>query len=224
MTTDAFEPDDHAVAALLAPLERLEPISLAGRRHNRRRKLLLLGAVALAVFAAGAAVADSVDPFVGIGAAKHPKRASDTLDAGVQDQLRIDEVPPGGVDQIGGRLTDSARLVGALPDGTKIYVVGTTKGRLCLVVAHRAESCGEQLSRSEPVTFIGMWEGPGAPALAYGVALDDVRAVSFAFRSRHVTVAVHDNFYAYETAPLDTPPQFGGMTVTFKDGTTQTIG
>jgi hypothetical protein len=175
------------------------------------------------ILVTGVAVAGSLSPLSGIGAADRPRRASDIVDAGVQAQLRADSPPSGGVDQIGGRITDSARLVGTLSRGKKVYAVASTKGRLCVVVAHLAESCSDSLSRAEPVTFTAAWSRPGEPAYAYGVALDGVRSVSFDSGGSRVTVPVERNFFAYETKPLDAPPGFGGLIVAFDNGTTQPI-
>jgi hypothetical protein len=215
--------EDEFVATLLAPLDRTEPVTLTGRRRARRRRLLVCAAVVVGILVCGVAVAGSLNPLIGIGAADRPKRASDTLDAGVQAQLRADSPPSGGVDQVGARLTDSARLVGTLPSGRKVYVVPSKKGRLCVVVAHSAESCGNSLTPAEPITFTAAWDRPGESAYAYGVALDGVRSVSFSYGGNRVTVPVEDNFFAYQTEPLDAPPGFGALIVTFDDGEKQAI-
>lgn len=157
------------------------------------------------------------DPVSGIGAADRPKNPSDAVGKRVQAQLRDDSPPSGGVDQIGGRLADSARLVGTV-NGRKVYVVPTQKAGLCVIVAGLAESCSSGLTRSEPVTMVTAWERPGEPGYIYGVALDGVRTVSFSVGGERVDVPVHDNFYVYETEPLDSPPGPGPPTVTFADG------
>jgi hypothetical protein len=216
--------EDEFVATLLAPLSRIEPVTLAGRRRARRRRLLVCAAVVVGILVTGVALAGSLNPLRGIGAADREQRASDTLDADVQAQLRADSPPSGGVDQIGPRRTDSARFVGTLPSGRKVYVVASEKGRLCVVVARLAESCSDRLSAAEPVTFTAAWDRPGAPAYAYGVALDGVRSVSFSFGGNRVTVPVEHNFFAYQTKPLVAPPGFGALTANFDDGTSKAIG
>jgi hypothetical protein len=86
--------EDEFVTTLLAPLDRIEPVTLAGRRRARRRRLLVCAAVVVGILVTGVAVADSLNPLRGIGAADRPKRAGDTLDAGVQAQLRADSPDP----------------------------------------------------------------------------------------------------------------------------------
>lgn len=219
---DAYN-EDEFVTALLAPLDRISPVTLGGRRRTRRRRLLLCAAVIVGILISGAAVAETLNPLTGIGAADRPKRDGDTLGSGVQAQLRTDSPPSGGVDQVGTRLTQSARLVGTLPSGRKVYVVPTERGRLCVVVARLAESCGNSLTPAEPVTFTAAWDRPGDSAYAYGVALDGVRSVSFSSHGSRVTVPVEHNFFVYETEPLDAPPGFGGLVVTFDGGETRAI-
>jgi hypothetical protein len=215
--------EEALVTALLAPLEQVEPVSLGARRRTSRRRLLGYAVIAVGIIISGVAVAGSLDPLSGIGAADHPRTPADTLDAQVRAQLRADLVPPGGIDQIGGRLTGSSRFVGTLPSGKRVYVVPTTKGRLCVVLAGSAESCGSPLTQNEPVTFTIVWDGPGDRGYAYGVARNGVVSVSFNAGARRVTLPVEHNFFAYETEPRDSPPGFGAVTVTLADGTTQPV-
>ncbi len=216
--------EEQLVTSLLAPFERIEPVTLGANRRTRRRRLLVYAALAVALIVSGLALAGSLNPLRGIGAADHAQTPGDALDESVQAQLRADLVPPGGVDQIGGRLTGSSRLVGVLPSGRKVYVVPTTKGRLCVLVAGLAESCGSPLSQQEPVTFTTTWEHPGEPAYAYGIARDGVESVSFNAGSRRVTVPVDHNLFAYQSEPRDSPAGFGAITVTLADGTVQSVG
>jgi hypothetical protein len=216
--------EEALVTSLLAPLQQVEPATLGGRRRTRRRRLLCYAVIAFGIIVSGVAVAGSLNPLSGIGAADHPRTPADALDAQVQAQLRADLAPRGGIDQIGGRLTGSSRLVGALPSGKKVYVVPTTKGRLCVVLARLAESCGSPLTQDEPVTFTIVWGSPGDRGYAYGVARNGVESVSFTTGAKRVTVPVEHNFFAYETEPRDSPPGFGAVTVTLADGTTQPVG
>lgn len=221
---DGTQHEDQLVTSLLAPFTTLEPVALSSRQQPGRRRLMIYAAIAFAIIITGAAIAGAPNPLGGIGAADHPQTPEDVLSTGVQAQLRDDRAPRGGIDQIGAHITDSARLVGALPSGRKVYLVPTEKGRLCVVLARAAESCGDSLTPAEPVTFTAVWDHPGEPAYAYGVARDGVRSISFAFRGGHVTVPVERNFYAYQTEPLDQPPGFGALTVRLDDGTTQPVG
>jgi len=221
---DAARQEEQLVTSLLAPFERIEPVTLGARRRTRRRRLLVYAVLAVAIITSGVALAGSLNSLRGIGAADGPQTPSDALDASVQAQLRADLVPPGGIDQIGGRLTGSSRLMGTLPSGRKVYVVPTVKGRLCVVLAGLAESCGSPLSQEEPVTFTTVWGHPGEPAYAYGVARDGVESVSFNAGARRVTVPVEHNLFAYETEPRNSPAAFGAITVTLADGTVQSVG
>ncbi len=99
------------------------------------------------------------------------------------------------------------------------------KGRLCVVVARLAESCGDPLTQTEPVTFTTSFQHPGNPTYAYGVARDGVTAVSFTVSDgRRVTVPVQHNFFVYESEPSDYPRGFAHITVTLADGTMAPIG
>lgn len=93
-----------------------------------------------------------------------------------------------------------------------------------MVVAGLAESCGYPLTQEQPVTFTTVWDRPGEPAYAYGVARDGVKSVSFSAGGRYVTVPVENNLFVYETEPLDSPAGFGALTVTLADGTVQPVG
>ncbi len=216
--------EEALVTSLLAPLQHVQPVTLGARRRKRRRRLLCYAIIAAGIVVTGVATADSLNPLSGIGVADHPRTPADALDDDVQAQLRADLVPPGGIDQIGGRLTDSSRLVGVLPSGKRVYVVPTKKGRLCVVLAGSAESCGSPLTQEEPVTFTIVWDHPGERAYAYGVARNGVESVSFNAGAKRVTVPVEHNFFAYETEPRDSPPGIGAVTVTLAKGTTQPIG
>jgi hypothetical protein len=221
---DAVREEERLVRSLLEPLDRVTPATLAGRRRSRRRRLLAYTVVAVGIIVSGVAVASSLNPLSGIGVAEHPQTPSDVLGPDVQAQLRSDEPPGGAFDQIGGRLVGSARRVGTFPTGRKIYVVSTKKGRLCVVVAGLAESCGYPLTQADPITFTTSWDRPGEPAYAYGVAIDGVKSVSFTAGGRYVTVPVEHNLIVYESEPLNSPAGFGAVTVTLADGTVQPVG
>lgn len=219
----AVSHEEERVRELLAPLDRVDAVTL--RRTRVRRKWLTL-AVALAVallIGGGVAFATRIGPFSGISAADRPQRAQDVLDPAIVAQLREDEAPGG--DQIGTHEIQSARLVGSLPSGRHVYVVTTSKGRLCVVVARLAESCGDPLTQTEPLTFtIVDRDGPGGePAVAYGVAKDGVKSVSFTVGGRHEAVPVRDNMFAYETPPFVASDSFSSVTVTLGNGATKPV-
>jgi hypothetical protein len=220
----AVSHDEERIRELLAPLNRVDAVTL--RRTRGRRKWLTL-AVALGVallIGGGVAFATRIGPFSGISAADHPQRAQDVLDPAVVAQLRADEAPGG--DQIGTRDIESARLVGRLASGRNVYVVTTSKGRLCVLLARLAESCGNPLTQTEPVTLtIVDRDGPGGePAVAYGVARDGVKSVSFTIGGRRETVPVRGNMFAYQAPAFVTSDSFSSVMVTLADGSTQSVG
>jgi hypothetical protein len=215
----ADEPELLAVADAIA-LTQQHP----RRIRLRGRSTLLVAAVTAVMVMVGAAIAGNWGPLAGLTAVDHSATPADTLGAAVRSQLKNDEAPSGSaIDQVGTRLSDSARLVGVLPSRQKVYALASSKGKLCVAVAGLAESCGPALSLAAPITFtIVDRDGPGgAPPTAYGVAIDKVASVSFRVAGVAVTVPVHDNFFAYQGSSLDTGSDFSAATVTFTDGSSE---
>jgi hypothetical protein len=220
----AVSHEEERIRELLGPLDRVDAVTLR-RTRGRRIWLTLAVALGLAVLVGGGvAFATRAGPFSGISAADRPQRAQDVLDAAVVAQLRADEAPGG--DQIGTHDIQSARLVGTLPSGRHVYVVTTSKERLCVLVARLAESCGNPLTQREPVTYtIVDADGPGGePAVAYGVARDGVKSVSFTVGGRHETVPVRRNMFAYQAPAFVRSDSFSSVTVTLANGATQAVG
>jgi len=194
-------------------------------RPTKHRRAVVSFAAGLAVIGmVGTAIASGRAPFSGIDAVGHTQTPPDTLSPAVVDQLKADVPPLGSAfDQIGARDTGSTRLVGTLPSGRNVYIVPTSKGRLCVVVATLAESCGDPLTQASPITFtvIDPGSSSGQPPIAYGVARDGVVSVSFTVAGNQLTVPVQNNFYVYEANPWDQHARFSSPTVTFADGSTQ---
>lgn len=188
--------------------------------QRSRWKPPVIALVAVAVLGVGGvAVAASWGPLSAIGAADRPAEPADKLSPAAKEQVRKHEILPDGV--IGARLVDEARLVGELPDGRKVYVVPTSKSKLCIIVVEGGGSCHPPLSRAEPITFERSKAGPGAPHIIWGVATDDVISVSFELGGQPMTIPVEGNFYAWEGQPTETFKGVSPVTVTFSDGTTQ---
>lgn len=210
------ELDEARVRQLLAPLARISP---ASRRVRRPSRPLRVSAVAVsgAVIVGGAA-ASGLGPFDGISAADRVRSPEDALPASVSDELDAAEAPS--VDQIGTRLPEQARLVGQLPSGRKVYVVPSSEGRLCVIVASLAGSCGEPLASDSPITATTVdADGPGGAApVSYGVARDGVASVTVG-GSDGVRVPVRANFWFYEGSA-----DLSKVEVGFADGSTKTIG
>jgi hypothetical protein len=218
--------DDQALRKLLAPLDRIEPLPATLSRPRSRRPILVVGALFVGVLAiAGVAIGSSVIPFAGLGSADRPAQSNDSIGPAVATQLQGDELPGNPLDQVGVHRVDSARLIGSLPSGRNVYVVATTKDKLCVVVARLAESCGDPISSESPITFTTFSRGDpsGDPPVAYGVARDDVVSVSFSINGRAVTVPVHDNFFVYEGLASDGIGHFSAVTVTLASGKTESV-
>jgi hypothetical protein len=161
-----------------------------------------------------------VSPFTGIAVAGHSRTSADTLDAAAAANLQREDAS-GRTPQIGQHQLGASRRIAWLPLGA-VYVVPTAMNRLCVVVGDVAESCGDPLSHSSPVTFdVVDRDGAGSEGpIAFGVTRDGVTAVSFTVAGRPVTVKSHGNFFAFRGRPTDTSDAFSTPTVTFVDGTT----
>ena len=225
--------DESRVLELLAPLQRIEPVMLPSKR--RRRPLLIAALIAAALVATGVAVAAGIGAFDGIGAADHPQTPQDVLDPvtaallrsfnqAIRDQEMAAGLPEGAI------LPESARLVGQLPTGRRVYVVATTTDKLCVVIeqsataegrATAAASCGDPVSQAEPVTRATMdADGPGgAPPVSYGIARDGITSLSFRAGGSDVTVPATANVWAYEGESA----VLSSVTIHYTDGRSKTL-
>jgi hypothetical protein len=205
-----IEHDDEAhVRELLAPLGRIEPVTLPVRTRRRRPVALVVVLAVAFVTAAAAAIAAGVGAFDGITAAQHPRGSADVLDSKTAAALQH---------SLTGIRPDTARLVGQLPSGRRIYVATNTSEELCIVIEGGVFSCGASLGSTQPITIATFDTGSvGADKqISYGVALDGVMAVSFMADGQNVTVPVRNNVWAYEGASS----ALDSTTVHFADGTT----
>lgn len=220
--------DETRVLELLAPLATVEPVI---RRTKRRRPLILVAVVALAVLAAaGIALAAGLGPFAGITAADHPRGSEDTLSPALLAEIaHLNELENRAAEPlnqaIGQLLPDSARLVSQLSAGDRLYAVATSTGELCVLdqgpQGARAQggiSCGDPLNQAQPTTEETIQADPETPPLTFGVARDDVVAVSFVVNGSEQTIPVKDNVWAYQGA-ANLPP----LTIHFADGSTQQL-
>jgi len=222
--------EEERVRHLLQPLDGIEPVRMRTRKRRAFRGGLVVSVIALALVSIGVAVAATQwGPFSGISSADRAQTESDKLGAQAIAQLRSDELPADqSGDQIGKRLDASARWVGTLPDGRNLYLVPSVNGKLCVLAAGLSESCGDALTREAPITFTISANGVGSRPLIYGVALDDVVSVAFRTGGVDVTLPVRNNVFAYEGPPYQGSPTQAGPgvsapTVTFSDGTSETI-
>jgi hypothetical protein len=190
---------DELARRLLAPLDRVEPVRLEPAVRGRRRRRSLSLAVALAVAAGGLAAAAVSGPLDGVFSADHPRSSEDALDPGTASMLRHQEQ----ADLAGRPLLGESRLLGTLPTGRRVYLVPTSRGRLCVVVERLAASCGGPLTTTAPLRFAVVRPAHGRAPVAYGVARDGVVSVSFRVDGRRVTVPVRNNLFAYQARPAD---------------------
>lgn len=215
--------------ALRARLEWIRPqlprLDHAVRRRRWRPSIIVVVAILVLVLG-GAAVAGSWNPLSAIGSADRPAEPKDELGPDVIEMLRRAQVvvPPGGFSAIGTRLVEEARLLGKLPNGDKVYALPTSKGKLCIVVALRTESCSDPLTPEHPITFTISKVGPSSPHVVWGATADDVVSVSFTIAGEHVTVPVEGNLYAWEGAPTKRFSHGSALSVTFSDGSTRPAG
>jgi hypothetical protein len=215
--------DETRVRELLAPLATVEPVRRTSRRRNRR----MIGAalVAAVVTAGGAAIAGGVNPFSGIGAADHPQTGADVLDPATAATVERTNAHSDNNHFPEGRLLpDTARLVGELSSGNRFYVITTSTDKLCVMIQQQtggsAIGCGDPLSQTQPTTLMSIQPNQETPPLTFGVARDDVTAVSFMAHGSEQTVPVKNNVWAYEGSS----GALASITVHYADGSTQTIG
>lgn len=218
--------EEQVVRELLAPLAGVEGVTLGSARRARRRTALVLAFAVLVLTVGGVAVASVTGRFTDLSAVNRPQENRDVLSPEVKAQLRAADRPAGGVDQIATRLLDSARLVGTLPSGRRVYALTTTRGRLCIAVEELSASCGRQLTDAAPIslTIVDADGFGGQPPLAYGVARDDVALVTFTIHGLPAVAPVKDNFYFYEGSTFDSYSSFAEAVVTFDDGRSLSLG
>jgi hypothetical protein len=209
--------DEAMVTDLLAPLRRLEavPFPVSERRERRRiRKPTLMAAFVLAALAlTGAAIADGVGAFSGISATQRPQTGSDVLDPQTLQRLQQNCSDETFWTPQCHLVLDSARLVGQLPGGAKLYAIADTRGHLCMVDPS-GMVCGAGLTPARPIADESVGE------LMFGVALDGVTSISFERAGEEVTIPVKNNVWVYQGASL---PEAGALTAHFDDGTTVTL-
>lgn len=208
--------EEAKVMDLLAPLRRLEPLPFADTPQERRpvrRPIVVAAVLVVGLTLAGVAIADGVGAFDGLSAANRPQTAADVLDPATVARLT----------QNCSSLTfwtpqchlvlDSARLVGQLPSGQRLYAIADTRGDLCLIDP-TGMICGTGLTPSRPL------EDESVGKLMFGVALDGVTSISFEREGNEVTIPVKDNVWVYDGASL---PEAGALTAHFDDGRTVTL-
>jgi hypothetical protein len=176
-----------------------EPRERPSRRRARRLRPVLVAAVATAALVgAGVAIAAGLGAFNGISAAQNTPTGADVLPPALLAQIEQMNPQDPSAPQL---LPDTARVLGTMPDGSKVYGLTDTRGDLCLIGA--VGSCGPPLSDKQPITFSAANDAPttGATFIAEGVAIDGVASVSFTpvpGDGAEVTVPVKNNVWVYK--------------------------
>ncbi len=111
--------DETQIRTLLAPLGRVEPVTLPRKRRSRR-PALIGGLLALAILASGVAIADGVNPFAGIGAANHARRSQDALPPAALAFIKRSNAHFATIKNGSRLLPDTPRLLDTLPSGTRL--------------------------------------------------------------------------------------------------------
>lgn len=195
--------DEARVMDLLAPLRRLEPVTLPGPKQAKPRPLLrrpiLVASVLVVLLAlAGVAIAAGFGAFNGIGAAQRSQNGSDILDSRVTGSCADGDF----YDPFCHLVPGSVRLIRTLASGRKVYVVADTRGDLCVVDEGQTitSSCGPPLSASHPITGTFANDSPttGGEFVAGGVAMNGVTSVSFTVGDQSITVPVVNNVWIHE--------------------------
>lgn len=129
----------------------------------------------------------------------------------------------------------SARFLRQLPGGARVYAAATTGKGLCVLI-ERMPRLGPNVKRGAPLyqctspltqrvpTAINGFRAfkerhNESPAVSWGIALDDVAAVSFTAGARVITVPVKRNAWVYKGRYMAD----SNFTVHFKNGRTETI-
>lgn len=197
---------------LLAIADALVETQNESRPHARNRwswrPMLVAAALTAALAGAGVAIAAGFGAFNGISAAQSTTIGANILPPGLL--ARIDQMNAGdseGNPSFPQFLPNTARVLGTMPDGSKVYGLTNTRGDLCLI-SEAGGDCGPPLSSSNPITASSSNTPTSSTApstaagtfIASGVAMDGVTSVSFTITStgKTVTVPVENNVWVYE--------------------------
>lgn len=221
--------EEARMSELLAPLHRLEPVSFAGteeveRRPLLRRPLVVVVLVVLALAITGVAIANGVGVFNGISAAQNTPTGVSVLDRKALAEIKLQNSYAAAHSTsrfpIPRLLLNTARVLGTMPNGSKVYGLANSRGNLCLI-GDTGGGCFPPLDKSHPITFMSFNRSPttGGTFIATGVAIDGVNSVSFKVWSHEVSVPVRNNVWVYEK-PHSTAHDARCIVVHFDDGST----
>lgn len=201
-------PPGHLEARKRQLLDEL-PRGPAIARRRTARRVLLVAVAAAALAGASVAIAAGFGAFDGISAAQQTQTGTDVLPQGILDTVNRLNAQATEHNQSAAAvaahfripllLPDTARVLGTMPDGSKVYGLTDTRGELCLF-GEGTGSCGSPLDHSRPITLTMSNVSPttGGTFIVQGVATDDVSSVSFTVGGKNVTVPVEKNIYIYK--------------------------
>jgi hypothetical protein len=186
-----------------------------------------LAALSIAVVARTVGPARASEgPFSGIGAVAGVASGEDVLDGDTANRLRRANAAGHAKTVLGSQLLEEARMLPTAVHGRRLYLIPTEAGKFCLFLEGRAEACGEPLSKARAVVLVATDDdGPGGTGpTVFGIALDDVRTVSFAANGQRYFVPIHQNAFVFEGTPDMNVADVSAPLVTFSDGSTAGVG
>ncbi|MGH3025027.1 MAG: hypothetical protein ACRDLR_01080, partial [Gaiellaceae bacterium] len=202
------------------------PVARPQARQRRRLTVVLAGFVITAFALGGIAAAAGLGPFGGIGAADHPVANSDVLPPEITAKIEQLNAGPEGDTAAGQLIPHTARLITTLDSGRRIYVIATSTGDFCVLDQDAASQnsdwgfgCSQPLSDGQPTTIGTIQKNAQTPPLSFGVAQDNVAAVSFEAAGAVQTIPVTNNVWVYEGASN----ALRSLTVHLRDGSTMVI-
>lgn len=196
---------------------------------NRRfKRFLLLTIVASLVVIATSAIALSanrsspgVDPLQGISAAMNaPEGVASAPARGMLTSLAARSGP------LASQELDQARFLQGAVSGQDLYLIPSTSGDLCVFLVSRSEACTSPLTDSDPAFFSVVDENApgGTGPLVFGVARDDVTAISFSVAGQPETIPVRGNVFSYQAASELDANAITGPAATLTDGEVVRLG
>jgi hypothetical protein len=177
---------------------------------------IALPAIALALRGSSASPAST--SATGIGAVSSSRETA--LDAASASTERMLNARGFLTATAGARLLSEARTVPVTVAGSRLYLVPTEKGKLCLFLEVYGETCSDPIGAANPALIVAEdRDGPGgAGPLVYGVAMDGVSSVTFELGGRRATVHVAQNTFVYRGDSAASAGTLLPVSASFADG------
>jgi hypothetical protein len=121
---------------------------------------------------------------------------------------------------LGKRLAAEARTLSTRVNGKRLHLVPTETGKLSLHLEGSGETWFDPISKANPVLLVAEdRDGPGGVgATVYGVAMDGVRTVTFAFGGETHVVPVTENVFVFRADSELRAGSLDAISATFDDG------